>query len=448
MVGYHLEQARRFVVEIGGDPELAADLADRAGHRLGAAGTRASARGDARASVLLLARAVELIGHDADERPRLLEELADSQLVAGELEAAAATLEALGLAVSAETPLGSWAGLRRDEIAFLADPRATSIGELRGRATEVASALERAGDPAHLASALAFLAELAWLDGSAGEMVTTADRALALGRAAANRRTVAVAAGYVGRGLQLGPTPCEEALARLSDLMALLDEDQVARAACGLERALTLAMLGRADEADADLAASTAVLEELGQRRWLAQATGVAGLVRWSAGDAEAAESRLRAGYAFFHGQGDLANATPAACDLAHVLADLGRFDEVAHLADEVALTAGEYDLEPQIGWRTARARALAHRGDPVAAERLVDEAVALAAGTDFLDVQGDTHRYRAEVLFSAGRVDDAREAIGTAVERYARKGDLAEHAATARLAEAWGRTADGGRAG
>jgi len=445
IVGYHLEQARRFIVEIGGDRALADELAGRAGDRLGTAGKRAFARGDARASTRLLTRAVRLLPERAEERPELLERLAESQLVIGEMEAAAATLDALGGVVAQGTPLGAWADLRRDEMAFLAEPRATSLVELKVRAGKVAADLEGADDRGHLASVLAFLALLAWLSGSAEEMVAMADRALALGRAAGNRGTLAVAAGYVGRGLQLGPTPCEDVLVRLTELMEVLDEDQVAHAACGLERATTLAMLGSTDEAVADLDASRATLEELGQRRWLAQATGVAGLIHWAAGDAEAAEADLRAGYTFFHGQGDLANATPAACGLAHVLADLGRFEEVAQLSDQVARTAGEYDLEPQIGWRTARARAAAHRGDHGTAERLVEEAVDLASGTDFLSIQGGTHLYRAEVRYAAGRVEDARAALETALERYERKGGRAEHAAARRLAEGWERAAGRG---
>jgi tetratricopeptide (TPR) repeat protein len=378
----------------------------------------------------------------APGRARLIEDLAESRLVIGELGAAVSTLEELASEAPSGTPLAAWAELRRDEVSFFTDPRGTSVDELRERATSVAGALERAGDGAHLAAVLEFLAVLAWLSGSAEEMVATAERALDLGRSAGNRRTVAVAAGYVGRGLQLGPTPLDEVLARLTDLMSELVEDRVAQAACRLERAVTLAMLERPNDAASDVASAVEVLEELGQHRWLAAASGVAGLTLWASGDPEAAEGKLRSGYTFFHNQGDVANATPAACDLAHVLCDLGRFGEAARLADEVAAAAGEYDLEPQIGWRTAHARARSAAGDHDGAARLIDEASALASATDFLGLQGDTELYRAQVRFAAGRNDEARAAIEAAAALYGRKGDLAELAATRRFAEAWRRAA------
>ena len=58
IVGYHLEQAARYVGELG-QPD--ADLAERAALRLAAAGRRASDRLDDRAALALLSRAVELL---------------------------------------------------------------------------------------------------------------------------------------------------------------------------------------------------------------------------------------------------------------------------------------------------------------------------------------------------------------------------------------------------
>ncbi len=58
LVGYHLEQAARYMGELG---QPNADIADRAALRLAAAGRRAGDRFDSRAALALLSRAVELL---------------------------------------------------------------------------------------------------------------------------------------------------------------------------------------------------------------------------------------------------------------------------------------------------------------------------------------------------------------------------------------------------
>jgi class 3 adenylate cyclase/tetratricopeptide (TPR) repeat protein len=65
ILGYHLEQAARYRVELGGDP---GGLAARAGAHLTAAGRRAVFRGDFAAGRRLLSRAVELLDDGSSER--------------------------------------------------------------------------------------------------------------------------------------------------------------------------------------------------------------------------------------------------------------------------------------------------------------------------------------------------------------------------------------------
>src|SRR5262249_56756772 len=57
LVGYHLERAFRYRVELGTE-DGATDLAARAGARLGEAGLRAARRGDVPAAVNLLGRTI------------------------------------------------------------------------------------------------------------------------------------------------------------------------------------------------------------------------------------------------------------------------------------------------------------------------------------------------------------------------------------------------------
>jgi thioredoxin-like negative regulator of GroEL len=64
--------------------------------------------------------------------------------------------------------------------------------------------------------------------------------------------------------------------------------------------------------------------------------------------------------------------------------------------------------------------------GEHAEAERLAHEAVALGQGADSLEGQCDALCDLAEVLQSAGRTDEAAEALEQALDRYRRKQNLA----------------------
>ena len=81
IVGYHLGQAHRYLRELGSQDPRLDDLAAHAADRLGAAGRRAAARGDAPAAQRLLERAADLSPEPAvraDDRLRMLGSLLDS----------------------------------------------------------------------------------------------------------------------------------------------------------------------------------------------------------------------------------------------------------------------------------------------------------------------------------------------------------------------------------
>jgi len=77
-------------------------------------------------------------------------------------------------------------------------------------------------------------------------------------------------------------------------------------------------------------------------------------------------------------------------------------------------------------------ARVRAAGGEFEEAERLGREAVAIVDGTDHLSGQGDARADLGEVFSLAGRLDDAADELGAAIERFERKGNLV-HAAYAR---------------
>jgi class 3 adenylate cyclase len=84
LLGYHLEHAHRYLTELGALEERG-ELAARAARRLGSSGGRALARGDTRAAVSLLERAVSLLDGDDPARRELTIKLGIALAQTGQL---------------------------------------------------------------------------------------------------------------------------------------------------------------------------------------------------------------------------------------------------------------------------------------------------------------------------------------------------------------------------
>jgi tetratricopeptide (TPR) repeat protein len=78
------------------------------------------------------------------------------------------------------------------------------------------------------------------------------------------------------------------------------------------------------------------------------------------------------------------------------------------------------------VGWRSQRARALAHLGELEEAERLAREAIALAEPTDEVISKGECAFALAEVLHLTGRREEAAAEAARALAIWQRKGIVA----------------------
>jgi tetratricopeptide (TPR) repeat protein len=203
-------------------------------------------------------------------------------------------------------------------------------------------------------------------------------------------------------------------------------------------RAWALAMLGRVDEARAILAATRAQLAERGGGIELAITTGMESVnVELLAGDPGAAAEFGAAGCGLFEELGDKSIFSSAAGMLGQALYALGRLENADVWAGRAADLGASEDLLTQVLWRQVRAKVLARGGQHAEAEQLAREAVAISGKTDQLDVQGNVYADLAEVLSLAGRPQEAAAALGQALERYERKGNVVStQRAQARLIE------------
>jgi class 3 adenylate cyclase len=410
ILGYHLEQAARYLHELG-QPD--ATLAVRAGERLAAAGRRALWRGDDRAAAGLLERALELtrpsrldVVLELDLAQALFRDAQKSFAVAAataERARAAGDETGQALARAAEAFYRSW---------FAADPAVDELEELAWKALPL---LEQAEDHAglvHVWRALGY--GVANFRGRWDDWAQAAEHALRHARLAARP-----SADLFGLELALasGSLAADEALRTLDTLLP-----ESPHPGALLVRAWLLGMLGRFEEASPIAREARDRYHELTGDNW---ADWLPAQIAMLSGDHAAAASYLRGLCDLLQERDQRFYLSSVAPMLGRELCALGRHGE----AERSAELARELDVPQnalaQASLRQVQALVYASRGQHAEAEALAREAVALIERTDGLNYQGDALCDLAEVLHAAGRTDEARATLEQALERYERKRNL-----------------------
>lgn len=429
ILGFHLEQAHRYRSELGGDLERAQALAVRGAARLEGAGRRAFARGDMPGAVGLLTRALLLLD-DELARTRLAPTLGAALIELGELTRANALLSH---ADRAATAAGDRVLAARARTAWLPAQLRLASGRRADDALRVAeealSVFSEAGDELGLAEAWRGIGDVHWMASRWQSRADALERALLHARRAGDRREEADVMASLGLSLLFGPVPASEGLERFGELLSEVADDAVLEAHVIGDRAALEAMLGRFDDARSDYARCMATFRERGLKRALGAQTIVGAEIELLAGDPEAAEREVRVGCEIAEATENRGSLATLGCVLAEALYRQERFDEAAEFVQRSADAAPPDDLASHILWRAARGKLLARAGDVGESERLVDEAVELAAGTDALNLHAGALMSAAEVRrLTAGDADTA-EAIEAALALYERKENLVEAA-------------------
>jgi tetratricopeptide (TPR) repeat protein len=133
----------------------------------------------------------------------------------------------------------------------------------------------------------------------------------------------------------------------------------------------------------------------------------------------------LRTGYEQLEAMGERALLATTAGLLARALVGQGRDADAWAYLDVADNAAASDDLSAHLVSRVERARLLARRGAVPEALRTSEEAVKLAAQTDWLVDHADTLVARAEVLRAAGDTGAAGATLREALALYERKGDV-----------------------
>jgi class 3 adenylate cyclase/tetratricopeptide (TPR) repeat protein len=420
LIGYHFEEACRCRLDVGLRDDQTGRLAVRAADFLAAAGARALGRNDVQAALKLLRRAVALRSpEDQATAPWL--DLSQALFLSGEFEPAAklAAETASRAAASGDEAGELRARLLRARLAVQTPGEGKRpSAELLAVAERARPVFARAGDELALTEAWFATAWAELIRCRFAAMLEAVEHALEHARRAGAARWEGELPAWRGTALFYGPTPVEDVLRWY--------ETQAAQHPIALtQQAMLEAMRGNFDEARTLAATADAAAEEFGQRLWLASGGMAVWEIETLAGDTAAAEAAVRRCCELLEELGDTAYRSTASAELALSLCAQGRLDE-AEAATKTAetLSAGD-DVVSQILCRQVRARLLAARGDHERAERLADEAVALADDTDMLNWQGSAHCALADVYMFAGRSAEARGHLERAVSLYERKGNV-----------------------
>jgi len=434
IIGYHLEQAYRYRMELGPSDAATAELAGRAGQLIANAGERASRRGDMAATVDLLARAVELLPEAESRGRRLPWRLGDALYHAGDAARAEAILER---AVAEARDSGDEAAAAIAEVALVwvrSSTRSVEISVVLNETEHAAEILERSGATADARFARASAAFALFASGHAAQAIERAGALLELGES--DEAWYEEAQMARGAAMVFGPTPIDEAVAVIGGRIDQVSGNASLSPRVGIARLLPLQ--GRFAEAREHLAVARTGFEELGNRHRLAGILEIEGIIASFEGDAVGAARQLREAFDAMTATGDRSFASTFAASLGRGLLDLGDFDQALRFGDIARTTSSSDDAISQAGGRAVQARVLSEHGDHEAAEALAREAEGLMAATDYLVSHGEVSEDLARVLHGAGKTDEAMSAARAAIALFEAKGATVPAARATRMIEEW----------
>jgi class 3 adenylate cyclase/tetratricopeptide (TPR) repeat protein len=427
ILGYHLEQAYRYRVELGAIDGHAREIGAHAAEKLANSGRRAMARGDRPAAASLFRRAVALLPDETTNRVELLPELANALIDLGAFEEAT---QAIAEALVSSERIGA-VGLKARAVIAKIFLEVYSGESSRGAGQAIRDLeaaihdLEAIGDDLGLGRAWIGISLVA---GNAGQFERAARAALEAvphaQRVGDVRRIGQAASNYAAIAL-FGPTPVPEVIERCEELYREAAGDRMAESVILGTVAVLYAMRGSFDEARSRYRRSREMLLELGPTVTAMSASTESSRVEMLAGDPAAAEQELRRDFGALEAIGEKYFRSTIASLLAEALYAQDRFAEAAEFALLAEKLADPDDSAVQILWRTTRAKLLARDGSPADAERLIDEAVERARGSESPTLIGGVLADQAEVLFLDDRREAGEASLREALQLFEGKGDL-----------------------
>jgi ATP/maltotriose-dependent transcriptional regulator MalT len=435
ITAYHLEQAHRYLAELGPLDDHGRALGLRAAERLAGAGQRAFMRGDMHAAAALLGRAVDLMPEYDPDRLGLLPDLGEALMDLGEFARAEKVLVAALAAANAigDHRLAAEAGLGRLLVQLYGDEGAWGERALR-EAERARRVFELVGDNQGLAKAWRIIGSV---HATALRYELAADavqRAIECARLAGDQRQERRYAGAFTTACVYGPMPVPAAIDRCHEIRGIAGGDRRTDGLALCALAQLEAMRGNFTEAREQYTTARAVLTEVGGGVLGASTALDSSTVELLAGDPVAAERDLVRDTELLEGMGERYLLSTMAALLAQALIAQGRYDEAATACDRAEAASAADDVESQVLVRSVRA--LLH----VNAGRVDDAAATIAAATELLrgaqapTIVADTAVVSARVAAARGDLEGADRELAGARVLYRQKGSLVSEARVVEL--------------
>jgi class 3 adenylate cyclase/tetratricopeptide (TPR) repeat protein len=424
MVGYHLEQATRYRLELGALTEHDRAVAARAAERLQLAGDRALFRDDPSASARLLERGLSLLDPE-DRRPEREWRLARALLDSGALKEAAELSGNLAEAAAArgDRRRELYARLTRGSVVFLGGiPEGEgAMQHLAELSAEARGFFEERNDDLGLAIAWFVLAHVHHNKMQWQKRHDALTRSLEHAQRAGDAYLIDLLSVWLAAGYVFGPMTTDVAVRWFED-----QDLSLARPHLLMMQGQIQSMVGNFDRAEELLGFARSRFEELGQSLMRA-ASGMPGtLIAARAGDYERAAEEAVDGCLRLQALGERGWLSTCACYAAEALFELGQDDEAERwiaVADEIG---GEDDVITQTLIRQVRGLLAARAGRHAAAEALIGDALELIEQTDAVEGRAEAQIALGKILRLAGREAEALEALGRAEALFEQKRHLA----------------------
>lgn len=436
ILGYHLEQAYRYLGELGPLDAAAVELGRDGARRLASAGNRALERGDMHAAANLLRRAAAMVGRGEVQRAKLLPSLAEALISLGNfaearevLDDASAAAQALGDAV-----LLASSRLIGVIMRVYSGEQGDSMEDMLHSVRALVPQLEAAQANNELATAWRLVFVIQAIQGRYGSANEAAERSIKYARASGNDRLVQRTSGILANTALVGPTPVGEAIRQCEKILSDgMRDRQVEGTVMGLLSQL-YAMNGESEKAREYYRRGRATLRDVG-KGVLAAATAIdVARVELLIGDLATAEVEVRSDYDFLASVGETFYCSALASLLSRIVREQGRLDEALELSIAAEKATAADDRDSQVMWRAARAPILASQGKLEEAETMARDAADMMDGDEAPSGKADALIELVAVLIAADKREEARAAMDRALALYAVK----ENKAAAENAARW----------
>ena len=440
ILGFHLEQAYRYLSELQAADDHQRGLARRAADKLETAGRRAFAREDMTAAANLLRRAHDLRDPEEPERIDLVPDLAHALTQTGEfawaevfLEEAIATAGRLGRSsLAAEARLAQLLTRR-----FAGGEEANWCEAVLAEVEAALPLFEEETDHRRLSKAWRMAMDAHGISNRFGDAAAAAERAVRHAQLGGDERGAAAAASAYAMAALYGPTPVAAAIETGQETLVATASNRKLNAVVTLLMSPLYAMSGDFATARRLYSEATAAFTEIGATLLAARTSLQSAAVEVLAGDLEAAERELRRDYETLERLDERYWRPTVAANLALVLARQERFDEALEFARIAEEMTPDDDVEGQALWRSAKALILSRTGEAEAAASASSAAVELLRQTDGVGQIADALLVYAEVLDAEGKAEERIAALREAAALYTSKGHVVgERAARRALAD------------